>query len=192
MDKKREDLYLDELKTQIDFALFSIENINIFLEQMDEGKVGESDNFWYYAQNLVVYSGNISKILWGVKDRNKSKNSIRKKERQDLRGKLEIKNDSLLKNRSLRNALEHIDEKLEEFTENESNVIFNKNIFTLIDEHKFGENSYRLSKEKNLRHYDPITKTFYFYGEKVNLQDLYRSINILKKNISEYKSQTLN
>jgi len=191
MDKKREDLYIDELKTQVDFALFSIKNINFFLEQMDDGKAGGSDNFWYYAQNLVVYSGNISKILWGVKDRNKSKNSIRKKERQELRGKLKIENDSLLKNRSLRNALEHIDEKLEEFTDNENNIIFNKNIFTLIEECKFEEGSYRLSKEKNLRHYDPITKTFYFYGEKVNLQDLYRSINLLKKNISEYKNQTV-
>ena len=66
MKKIREDLFVDELKTQLNFALISIKEINTFLNSLSENRTFNEDFFWYYAQNLIVYSGNISKILWGV------------------------------------------------------------------------------------------------------------------------------
>lgn len=187
MEKKREDLFIDELETQLDFALFSIDNINKFLIKMDQGVIEESENFWYYSQNLIVYSGNISKILWGVYNKKeKEKSEMRVIERKELREKLRVSESSILKKRYLRNALEHIDEKLEDFTEIPQTVL-NKIIAPKKGMFNFNNKDYDISKEKNLRYYDPEEKTFYFYGQKSNLQDLFKGIKELKVSIEKYK-----
>lgn len=188
MDKKREMLFIDELETQIKFALLSIENINDFLENMDIWENSEVDKFWYYAQNLIVYSGNISKILWGVwNKKNKTLSQKREAERSEFRLKLNVSESSLLKRRYLRNALEHIDEKLEEFTNHPQNLILNKNMGPIKGLIQIEEKEYDISKEKNLRHYDLDAKIYYFYGENINLEELFKAIKELEKNIKEYK-----
>lgn len=188
LNKKREKLFIDELETQINFALLSIENINNFLIKMDVGDSSEVNKFWYYAQNLIVYAGNISKILWGVKIKNnRTLNQKREIERRELRLKLKVSETSLLKRRYLRNALEHIDEKLEEFTNNPQSLILNKNMGPIKGIIQIEEKDYDISKEKNLRHYDPDAKVFYFYGENINLEELFKAIKELEKNIKEYK-----
>lgn len=190
MEKKREDLFIDELKTQIEFALFSIEGVNRFLTALDTGFPKETELFWYNAQNLIVYSGNISKILWGIYKKGEAYqniNRLRRAERKELRNKLNVNEQSVLKNRFLRNALEHIDEKLEEFTENDQFIVLNKNIGPVRNMIQYGDEIYDISKEKNLRHYDQNTKIFYFYGEHVNLEKLYKDIKALKSSIAEYE-----
>lgn len=185
MDNKRENLYLEELKTQINFALYSVEGVNEYLNLMDVGENRDSEKFWYYAQNLIVYTGNISKILWGVNDKDKNKNRIRKQERRYLRKKLNINEESILKKRFLRNALEHIDEKLEDFTEGPQMIIMNKNFGPVRGIISFGDDVYDVSEQKNLRHYDQYTKTFYFYGEEANIEEVYKEILKLKDSIEK-------
>ena len=192
MKKKREDLFIDELKTQIEFALISIEGVNKFLTALDTGfpKEKETELFWYNAQNLIVYSGNISKILWGIYKKGEAYqniNRLRRAERKELRNKLNVNEQSVLKNRFLRNALEHIDEKLEDFTENDQFSVLNKNIGPVRNMIQYGDEIYDISKEKNLRHYDQNKKIFYFYGEHVNLEKLYKDIKALKISIEEYE-----
>lgn len=187
MESIREDLFIDELKTQIDFALFSVDEMKEVLKTLESRAKIDSDRFWYNAQNFVVYSANISKILWGVKDRNYQKNQIRKQERNQLRNKLKIENNSRLKNRNLRNALEHIDEKLEDFTSEPQSIILNRNIGPVKNMISIAGDVYDISKEKNLRHFDPNTNILYFYGEKVNLEENYKEILKLKDNIEDYE-----
>lgn len=187
MNKMREQLFIDELQTQIGFALFSIEEINIYLNSFENNLEADSDKFWYYAQNLIVYSGNISKILWGIKSKDQNKNKVRRKERKIFRKKLRVDEDSLLKKRFLRNALEHVDEKMEDFTSESQNIILNKNFGPVMGMVSYGNDVYDISKQKNLRHYDQYTKIFYFYGEQVNLEKIYKSLLQLKDNIENYE-----
>lgn len=191
MKKIREDLFVDELKTQLNFALISIKEINTFLNSLSENRTFNEDFFWYYAQNLIVYSGNISKILWGVypKGIDKLVKNKRLKERKELREKIGVNENTVLRNRYLRNSLEHIDEKLEEFTKKESTIILNKNIGPILGMIQLGNDPYDISKEKNLRHYDQETKIFYFYGESINLQELYKDIIELKEQIRIYEKK---
>ncbi|WP_414838586.1 hypothetical protein [Carnobacterium sp. TMP28] len=186
MEKNRERLFIDELKTQIEFALLSVKEVNKFLTASDTEFPKDTTPFWFNAQNLIVYSGNISKILWGVNSKNEKINEIRKKERKILRKKLGVSEESILKKRYLRNALEHIDEKLEDFTK-KPQMIMNKNFGPVKGMVQIGESIYDVSKERNLRHYDQDEKMYYFYGESVNLEELYKGILQLDKNIKEYE-----
>lgn len=190
MEKNREKLFIDELKTQVEFALMSVKEVNNFLIALDSGRFDEASSFWYNAQNLIVYSGNISKILWGIYkkgDAYQNINKIRRAERKELRNKLKVTEQSVLRSRFLRNALEHVDEKLEEFTENRQSIILNKNFGPIRNMVQLGDDIYDISKEKNLRHYDQNTKTFYFYGENINLESLYKDIKKLEDSIEEYE-----
>lgn len=186
MEKNREELFIDELKTQVEFALISVKEVNKFLTALDTGFPEDATPFWFNAQNLIVYSGNLSKILWGVNSKDERLNKIRKQERKILREKLGISEHSVLKKRYLRNALEHIDEKLEDFTK-KPQMIMNKNFGPVRSMVQIGESIYDISNERNLRHYDQDEKMYYFYGESVNLEKLYKGILQLDKNIKEYE-----
>lgn len=188
MKENRREILLMELETQIEFALLSFDNIQRILIMLDQGERPDISPFWYYCQNLIIYSGNISKLLWGVSSKNKAVNDNRKIERKELRALLSVKEDSLLKNRSIRNALEHVDEKLEEFTKNERNIVVDRYFGPPQSLISFGDDTvYDASKEKNLRYYNPETKIFYFYGTNTNLELLVREIKKLKRAIEAYK-----
>lgn len=61
---------------------------------------------WYAIQGILVFAGNVSKLLWGA-------NANRRAARAELRRALEISDDSPLEDRRLRNHFEHFDERLE-------------------------------------------------------------------------------
>ena len=195
MESQREEQFLSELETQVNFAIFSIEQINIYLNNLSNYEMlkfitkDNEDYFWYYAQNLIVYSGNISKLLWGVYPMKitKEKRERRMKERLAFRRKLDIAKSPILEHRDLRNALEHIDEKLEDFTVELQAIILNKNIGPVKGMISIGDNDLDISKVKNLRHYDQITKTYYFYGNSANLEELYKEIKSIDEKITNYK-----
>ena len=68
MENKGFDLLKDELKLQTNFAIFSINNFNKSLQELN---ILDSDadyqelkiKFWYYLQNYIVSLGNVSKLL---------------------------------------------------------------------------------------------------------------------------------
>jgi hypothetical protein len=61
------------------------------------------------VQNLVIAAGNTSKLLWG------QRGIQRRRVRAPLRASLGVTNKSPLKKRFLRNDLEHIDERIEDW-----------------------------------------------------------------------------
>lgn len=190
MEDQRKRLFIQELDTQIEYALLSFDGIQETLIKLDQGNRPDMKPFWYYCQNLIVYSGNISKLLWGVYSRDKNAQQVRSNEREHLRTLLKVNEDSLLKNRAIRNALEHADEKLEDFSKSNSNIVIDKHFGPPTNLISFGEGSvYDASKEKNLRYYDPETKVFYFYGTNTNLELLVREIKKLKLSLEAFKDE---
>lgn len=128
MKKQEFELFLDELKLQVEFALFSAQNLARLKNQNFRGGQGWSNEFWYYLQNYVIELANVSKILFISKNSYEEEKAFkeRKKKRDFFIRTLNIDNIDTIKDKQMRNALEHIDEKLEKFTKMEKQFIFNK------------------------------------------------------------------
>lgn len=114
MDKMLIKIFQDEIRKQSFFALTSIEHVNNFLKNNNHLP---SDYFWYYIQNFLNSSANVSKLLWGS---NKEQNLSRK----DLRESLKIKEDSVLFSKTLRNDFEHYDERIETWYKDSKNHVY--------------------------------------------------------------------
>jgi hypothetical protein len=65
---------------------------------------------WSEIQSILVAAGNASKLLWGS-------SRGKEEERELLREAAGVADDSPLKSRKIRNAFEHIDERLEDWSE---------------------------------------------------------------------------
>ncbi|MBN8836332.1 MAG: hypothetical protein J0I09_03680 [Sphingobacteriia bacterium] len=99
--------YLESLLTITNSAIDSIYRLNFLLNEVDNTKNQVIiDN----AQNIINQAAALSRYFWSI-----SKNSIHKSRSQWLRQKLDIKEYSYLKNRDVRNSIEHFDEKLDIF-----------------------------------------------------------------------------
>jgi hypothetical protein len=82
-------------------------------EQLEQARGGYS--VWSELQSIIVAAGNASKLLWppGSGDATEAK----RLEREPLREAAGVTDDSPLKSRKIRNAFEHIDERLERWFE---------------------------------------------------------------------------
>jgi hypothetical protein len=71
---------------------------------------------YYFLQSLLTALGNISKMLWPIIKRNDEEgNELRRARGNELRKALNVKDDSALKNRALRDLFEHFDERMDEW-----------------------------------------------------------------------------
>lgn len=100
--------FYGEIKKQLFFAKFSLENILSDTELMLNGEQINQDKFWYFVQGLLVSLANISKILYPVKKFYRKRGDFLKKE-------LNLNVNSIFKNREIRNCFEHYDEHIEDF-----------------------------------------------------------------------------
>lgn len=188
MDDRRVKLFIDEINLMIDYCFYSFNQMNKVLISIDRGEKFDRDYFWYYSQTFITYAANISKLLWPTKNRNETSKefSLRKEFRNELRDLLGVERNILLNDKKLRNRFEHLDENLDNFKEN---VIFSKNFGPVTGLIQMDGKDYNLSKQKQLRHYDPYSKTLYLYGEKMNIQDLYNEIKSLSEKVAEFEKR---
>lgn len=172
MKKQEFELFLDELKLQVEFALFSAQNLVRLKNQNFRGEQGWSNEFWYYLQNYVIELANVSKILFISKNANEKEKAF--KERQQKRDfliqTLNISNIDTIKDKRMRNALEHIDEKLEKFTKVEKQFIFNRNITPSNDIVVNGK-PYLSDDANQLRNYLTDLDVFILFGKRFNLKE---------------------
>jgi len=63
-------------------------------------------------QDFINFAGNISKMLWPIK-----KEELFISRGKEFRELIEVEDESILKNRDIRNAVEHFDEKLDLYLE---------------------------------------------------------------------------
>ncbi len=63
-------------------------------------------------QNILLHSANVSKYFWPI---NNGINKIHKKRAQKLRRLFGVSDNSPLRNKELRNHLEHLDENLDKY-----------------------------------------------------------------------------
>src|SRR5689334_18838746 len=87
-------------------ALASIDHVSANLEALSAGKAIDSDELLNNLQNIVIHGAALSRYFWPVRKGHEAR-------AQFLKKCLGVAEDSPLKNRDLRNQIEHFDEKLD-------------------------------------------------------------------------------
>jgi hypothetical protein len=92
-------VFVDEVIVQCEFALMSMDDLRegLELDRQDKKRV------FYSAQAFLVAVANLSKLFWPGESRLRG---------EELRKLLEIKEDSPIKDRTLRHIYEHFDERI--------------------------------------------------------------------------------
>lgn len=175
MDKQLFQKFLFELERQCRFCLIAYEDLNQALNRMSFN--GSSERLWYSIQSFLVASGNISKLLFGLKDRDKQRAELRLKQRVELRRGLGIDDSSPFNNREARNFFEHFDERLETWFDSSTRHNFvDSNVVSLsmidgIDKHDF------------IRNFDPEKMAITFYGEECLMIPIIEAVRQLREQL---------
>lgn len=104
MEKMVFRIFQNEIQKQCEYAINSAMYMNDSLNDLQKEHSGEQ--LWYFAQNFLTSTANVSKLLWGSKEEIKGS-------RKPLRDSLQISDQSLVKSRAMRNHFEHYDERIE-------------------------------------------------------------------------------
>lgn len=170
MQKRLIFIFQNEIDKQSEYALISIDYIDYYLQKLTE----ENSNkfIWYFVQNFLTSSADVSKLLWGSK---KEENIDRK----ELRESLNIDDKSVLFSKKLRNHFEHYDERIESwFRESRDKNYADSNIAPT-------NSIIGLNEEDFLRNFDTTKMAITFKGEVYELRPLVDELIMLKKTVSE-------
>lgn len=162
MDTFVQAVYLTEIQTQCCFALHAVRGINQAMA------LCEADASHHHTLHLEVFrqmhsflthSSNVSKLLWPVASASQERGSA-------LRTLLGVPEASCLKDRTLRNHLDHYDERLDAWRKQDQRLIISdcnigpKDMIEGVDD------------TGAMRNYDPAKKIFSFRGEDYDIQEL--------------------
>lgn len=184
MDRHTEEVYLQELDTQCTFAINAINGLNNVMPRLNAGDVDQPTRNTLHKEvfrtlhSFLIHSSNASKLLWPSSRKAKPRGA-------HLRDILNIKDTHPLKNRTLRNHLEHFDERLDDWAETSVNrnyaqdLIMPRNAFAGFD------------PKDCMRWYDPSAKEMIFRGSTFNIVEILdgladvktRIVPVLKKQI---------
>ena len=175
MEKMERQLFLDELDTLCSFVIYAVTSANNSL-------YSGSNYLWYSLQNIVTYTADISKILWGS---NQSEND----KRREFRKELHVNDSSAIRSKHFRNHFEHIDERLEKFSKIKPNLIINKTIVDSDNAIMVNGKPFIFKDEYTLRSLDLKRMQFVIFGDSYNLQQIVSEVEKLSKRVKELKSQ---
>lgn len=102
-------IFLSEIVLQSKIAQRAFERLLATNENFDRLEV------WCSIQSILVATGNVSKILWPIKN-------VERGER--LRHMLKVGSDNILSNRTFRNYFEHYDERIDKWYANSSSITY--------------------------------------------------------------------
>jgi|SRR5215469_372290 len=119
-----------------------------------------TDQILYAIQNLLNAAANISKMLWGQKGKLAS-------QRARLRDSIGIADDSPLRNVTMRNDFEHMDERIDKWwaeskAHNHADRIIGPKDSTIVG----------IEPTDMFRMFDPQTTDVIFWGEEFNIRAL--------------------
>ncbi|NHI01673.1 hypothetical protein [Oceanimonas sp. MB9] len=111
-----EAFYIESLLTHTVSAMESMEIVSKWIELIvaDDLKALElpKPKLFDHLHNIALQAASVSRYLWPSKP---GENGVHKKRALKLRQALQITNESPLKNRKLRNQMEHFDERLDTY-----------------------------------------------------------------------------
>jgi len=108
--------YIESIRFNCDVAMNSIDYVAKLINMTNETK-GQYEldselqvQILDHLQNIILHAGALSKYFWAVKD---GEHKLHKKRGQTLRSHFKLNENSPLKDKKLRNHLEHFDENLD-------------------------------------------------------------------------------
>lgn len=137
--------------------------------------LNDKTRFWINIERLIMSGANVSKLLWPPA--NFATNDLReraKRRGEYLRSVLLIREEGygaikLLKNRDVRNALEHLDERMDEWADR---VLSGPSGMISLPMATSGEEETNDGKPAFALAYDPDTYIFRFWDHDINLRDI--------------------
>ncbi len=119
---------------------------------------------WIFLQSIVIAAANISKILWGSRQRSTA-GGKREQEREPLRRQIGIDNSSPFYERHVRNRFEHFDEDLDDWYDK------NKPVVTMVRGMSYGPSAIQPAKGI-FGHYDHTVAVLTFGTKRVEIRPL--------------------
>ena len=183
MNSHLKSVYLRELARQCQFALFALGHLNVALTNLSgpSGMQAQTEIF-LALHSFLAHASNASRILWPPRVRKRKGESdecfvIRKTATDErgrvLRDSVGLDDSSILKDRSLRDHLEHFDERIAEWHETSErknyvqDMIASPNAIVGID------------PGDAMRWFDPHTKAYLFRGARYDMQGLASAVDAL-------------
>lgn len=159
-----ERIYLVELATQCENAVAAVHRMNSLLTS-EHVIVRE---FFREATDFLQHASAASRLLWPPAVRDNARRERAKTRGQHLRAALQVTDEHVLRNRRLRDHLEHYDERIDDWAETSANRI-------IVDNHLGPRTSISGSAVRDsdiMRLFDPSTNEFVFRGESFDVQEL--------------------
>jgi len=150
MEKFALQAFMYELQHQCRFADLAFQDIANALRE------STADRVFLAAHTFLVAVGNISKLLWPMKKSSEARG-------HELRGLLQVSDDSVLNSRVFRNYFEHFDEHLDKWANSSKRKHFaDSNICP-------PESISGLDPEDWMRNLDPTSLTLTFHGNSYHI-----------------------
>lgn len=179
-------VYVNEIRTQCQFALSAVFSLNQAVKQVaGDGEACNSEVF-RQIHSFLTHVSNVSLLFWPQVPKQRDSESeadyqarISPKDRDRLqrgiclRKLFEVDGKNCLKDRKLRNHLEHYDERLDEWRRTSTSHFIASDIIGPLNA-VIGP-----SITDRMRWYDPLAKMFHFRGENYDIQELATAIDRL-------------
>jgi hypothetical protein len=176
--------YISEINIQCTYALNAIQHaINALNESWE---LGPEETQPYYNEvfrnihSFLNHAGNISKIFWPVRTRV----AATKVRGEMLRKEFDLEDDSVLNRRTLRDHLEHYDERLDVINQEGLSGFMPDAVMTL---EQLSERGFPIESVMRLLDYQSMT--FYFRGADFALSPLFDIIDSIHQESNTYLSQ---
>lgn len=153
MDSHHLRVFQGQVLDQCKFLIFAAQDINAGLKSRDARRV------MYAVQNLLNAGANISKMLWGQRGK-------KAEERAPLRDSIGISDTSPLREVTMRNHFEHMDERIDRWKSTSARKNYAD---MLIGPREMIEG---IEPTDTFRWFDPVSADVIFWGEAFNIQSL--------------------
>jgi hypothetical protein len=169
LDPQLQHIFETEILHQWDFATAALELMNATLQQ----RGGTMGSFWFGVDAALGALANISKVFFPPCN---ASSRTRRRCRQ-MREAFGVKDDSLLKERALRDAFEHFDEAIDQWFRNTERRNFADRIIAAPGAIQ------GIDPGDYLRHFDPDANVVSVLGESLDLQALVNEVQELVQRV---------
>jgi len=180
MDEFIEGVYLRELLAQCEYAVGAIQQMNEILKAH-----GSPSEFFREAADFLQHSSAVSRLLWPPGSANRAKKKRAKKRGAHLRQTLKVDDTHVLRNRTLRDHFEHLDERLDDWAETSPN----RNIVDNMIGPRTAIGGDAIKDQDIIRMFDPSTKLIVFRGERFDVQSLVDGLTEIQGKATECLAQ---
>jgi hypothetical protein len=175
LDPSLQYIFESEVLQQWAFTLRSVMMMNDALQRAD------LEAFWFAMDATLGALANISKVFFPPRTRSQAKRRGRQ-----MREAFGVQDDSLLKERALRDAFEHFDERIDGWFQHNRDRAFADRIVAPPGEIVIGQ----MGPADFMRHFDPTTNVVSVLGDSLELQALVQEVETLVERVAQQHETT--